>query len=258
MGPDNNMWFVSTGNKIGKISPSTGEITKYIVPGYGGNTLPKLLDVIHSITVGPNGNLWFTEFNGNKIGKISPVTGNINEYGLSSGRSMPNVIVAGPDGNMWFTAYYGNAISNISPTGVITDYHIPTSDILGTLPVSICVGPDGYLWFTEYEGNKIGKISPITGSISQYNVPSSQAGISDVTSCSDGNLWFTENKGNKIGKISPTTSDITEYEIPTVGSGVLGITTGPDGNLWFTELQGDKIGKISPMTGDITEYPIEN
>ena len=36
------------------------------------------------ITAGPDGNLWFTESQGNKIGKIVPATGAITEYPVST------------------------------------------------------------------------------------------------------------------------------------------------------------------------------
>ncbi len=72
-GPDGNLWFTEEGtiqngkfiggNQIGRITPS-GIITEFALPT--ANSGPT------GITAGPDGNLWFTEFNGNKIGWISP------------------------------------------------------------------------------------------------------------------------------------------------------------------------------------------
>ena len=77
------------------------------------------------ITVGPDGNLWFTEPSVNRIGRINPTTGVITEYsnGLSGGAN-PTGITAGPDGNLWFTeANLVPRIGRINPTtGVITEY----------------------------------------------------------------------------------------------------------------------------------------
>src|SRR5438094_10332105 len=55
------------------------------------------------IAAGPDGRLWFTEENGNRIGAINPFTRAIAEFtaGLSSG-ALPTKIAAGPDGRMWF------------------------------------------------------------------------------------------------------------------------------------------------------------
>ena len=120
---------------------------------------------------------------------------------------------------------------------------------------SIANDPEGNLWFTEANANQICRFSPESGKITQYNIPTSEAGPNGITMGPDGNLWFTETEANNIGKISPITGDITEYSVPTCGSWPDGITTGPDGNLWFTEAIG-KIGEISPVKGKITEYNI--
>jgi virginiamycin B lyase len=71
------LWFTENkGNKIGKISPTTGDITEYEIPTVGSGVL--------GITTGPDGNLWFTELQGDKIGKISPMTGDITEYPIEN------------------------------------------------------------------------------------------------------------------------------------------------------------------------------
>ncbi len=107
------------------------------------------------ILPGPDRNLWFTEHDGNKIGRISP-QGSITEFVLPS-KGDPGEITEGPDGNIWFTEYDGNKIGRISSSGVITEFTVPTS---GGRPDGITAGPDGKLWFTERDGNKIGTINP--------------------------------------------------------------------------------------------------
>jgi virginiamycin B lyase len=52
------------------------------------------------ITTGPDGNLWFTEFSNNKIGRITP-SGTVTEFsGISTGGLFYADIAAGPDGNV--------------------------------------------------------------------------------------------------------------------------------------------------------------
>jgi hypothetical protein len=53
---------------------------------------------------GPDGNLWFVEFDAGKIGKITP-SGVVTEYPLPDASSQPSDIVLGPDGNLWFTEW---------------------------------------------------------------------------------------------------------------------------------------------------------
>jgi streptogramin lyase len=158
------------------------------------------------IAAGPDGNLWFTEENANRIGKITPA-GVVTEYRVgSTANSNPYGIAGGPDGNLWFTEVAGR-IGKITPAGVATEYHAgPTADAgfaagAGTVLEEIAAGPDGNLWFTEFAGSRIAKIT--------------QAGVA------------------------------TEYRAGiSAGSGPVGIAAGPDGNLWFTEANGNRIGRL--------------
>jgi len=202
------------------------------------------------ITAGPDGSLWFTELDGNNIGRIT-INGAIIEYSVPKANSKPIEITSGPDGNLWFTEESGNNIGRITTTGAITEYAVPTPN---SDPEFITAGPDGNLWFTENAANKIGRIST-TGSIIEYSVPTSDSNPLEITAGPDGNLWFTEGSGNNIGRIT-TTGAIVEYPVPTPNSEPFGITMGPDGNLWFTEdnFNVNQLGRIT-TAGVITEYP---
>src|SRR5439155_958422 len=77
---------------------------------------PAPLNGPRAITAGPDGNLWFTEYYGNRIGRVTPA-GVITEFPpLSSPTSLggPDSITVGPDGNLWFTEDSGNKIGRIS------------------------------------------------------------------------------------------------------------------------------------------------
>ena len=54
-----------------------------------------------AIVSGPDGNLWFTNYTNDSIGRITPA-GVVSNF-TGAGISFPRGIVAGPDGNLWFT-----------------------------------------------------------------------------------------------------------------------------------------------------------
>jgi virginiamycin B lyase len=73
MGPDGALWFTESacvrqpgprciiGNKIGRIT-TAGLVTEFAVPTDGSGP--------HSITTGPDGALWFTEYYGSRVGRL--------------------------------------------------------------------------------------------------------------------------------------------------------------------------------------------
>jgi parallel beta-helix repeat protein len=214
-------------------------ITEVLVPT--ANSEP------YGIASGPDGALWFTEYLGNRIGRIT-TAGVITEFPVAAG-SVPLNIAAGPDGNLWFTENSGNRIARITTAGVVTEFPVPTAS---SFPGGIAAGPDGSLWFTENNGNKIGRITT-AGVTTEYSIPSASSFPSGIAAGPDGALWFTEYVGNRIGRIT-TTGVVAEFPLPTGGTPAY-IVAGPDGNLWFTEFSGNKIGRIS-TAGVITEFPI--
>ena len=108
------------------------------------------------IRIGPNGNLWFTENIGNKIGEIT-TSGTISEFTIPTSASAPVGITPSADGTLWFTENGGNNIGDITTSGTITEYPVPTT---GAGPQDIVAGSDGNIWFTEQTGNQIGVITP--------------------------------------------------------------------------------------------------
>jgi streptogramin lyase len=223
-----------------------------------------------SITAGPDGNLWFTEWAGNKIGRMT-TSGAVTEFtlplspeiapGVTSNR--PSGITAGPDGNLWFTEWAGNRIGRMTLSGMLTEFLLPA---VRSFPTFITAGSDGNLWFTESGcgptcgGNAIGRMTT-SGVLTEFALnDADHSGPDGITEGPDGNLWFT-GYPSRIGRISPS-GGLAQFGGPT-GVGLYAITTGSDGNLWFTEeTQVDStaefhgaIGRISPG-GVLTEFPL--
>jgi hypothetical protein len=136
--------------------PAAGQITEFRIPTAG--SFPA------GIARGPDGNLWFTEYIANRIGRITP-SGAVTEYVIPTANSRPATITSGPDGNLWFTELGGGKIGRITPAGQITEFPAPG---LYMYSPGITSGPDGAIWFTTGAG--IGRITP-SGSVTEFPTP---------------------------------------------------------------------------------------
>lgn len=256
-GPDGNLWatveaYPGKGG-IAKITPS-GQITVYTLPTPGAD--------LGYITVGSDGNLWFTEHTPNKFGRITP-SGTITEFPFED-IGAPNGIVNGPDGRLWICeqgAYdasnrhqtYGR-IERVNTDGTIYATYDIAPDSWQNVPEDITVGPDNKLWFTQFIAisQTIYEISNVTlgGTITQYQTPTANAGPGSPILAGDANIWFSEAYAAQLGHVKPS-GKIAEFPL---SQGTAKFPTAPYGlttnggkhlQIWFADYQNGRIGQFS-------------
>jgi virginiamycin B lyase len=119
----------------------------------------------NDIAVSPDGALWFTEQNGNNIGRITINGVIMNEFGITSGFQSIRGITRGPaatdPNSLWFTEINGSNIARISSQSpfTITEFSVILNGF-HPQPNYITSGSDGALWFTYLnDGGGIGRIT---------------------------------------------------------------------------------------------------
>jgi len=249
--PPNNVGALQLKTPLATPTPTAAIVTEFKLPS--ANTY------LGAVTSGPDGNLWVTECDANKIGRVM-LSGAITEFAIPTANTCPQIITPGPDGNLWFTEGNFNTIGRITTAGVTTEFPLPPP--LGTAPLNptgIVAGPDGNIWFTHPGANAIGVMSTSGTLLATYSSPTANTGPDLIIAGPDGNMWIAEGNGptNYIAK-STLSGAITEFAVPTLSSNGLGgtiggIATGQDGNIWFTEKVASKIGRIT-LSGVFTEW----
>jgi streptogramin lyase len=236
-------------------SATIGQITDFQTPTSGSQP--------RAVTLGPDGNVWFTECNTgtsiSAVGKITP-GGTVTEYPTTTPNACPMGITTGPDGNLWFTERAANKVGVVTTSGVMTEYSTGTSS-----PEKIVTGPDGNLWFTNRGGNSVSKMSTSGTVLATYPLGAGTNPFG-IASGPDGRIWVAETGiGSGVGAIAAvnTSGGVATYQLPCAicSPSPQEITVGPDGNLWFTESGNNgappAIGSIS-VVGDVTEVLVPN
>ncbi len=211
----------------------------------------------HDMAVGPDHDLWFTDYYGKTVGKVNP-SGKIEQfqpfgstgYGFTAGiveaRKHLWVVVAGS-----YLAYLAEL--NTKPH-VIEKIPLPG---MYCYPGPITSDATGTLWIGN-SGNcpKITRVTP-DGRVTDFPIVAAD-GVWKIVPGPDGNIWFAAASGPEIdpyiGKITPQ-GEITEYP---VSDQVDGMALGPDGNWWLTM---PFMGMIDTMSLDgkiLAEYTLPN
>ncbi len=190
---------------------ATGKATSYPIPS-GDNTS------LGGIAPGPDGNVWFTEFN--HLGMITPA-GTITEfpYPTQPGTNQYGGVTTGSDGNVWFAESTQNAIGRFVPsTGKFKMFTIPVSCI----PAPVVLAKDGNVWFVCLANEPlVGSITP-DGSIATYAIGGTFNANETEQFCArgpDGEPWCASGSDNTVFRINTATDTVTTFT-PPLGAGV--------------------------------------
>jgi streptogramin lyase len=273
---------VNPGNGTGATFAPIPTITEYAVPSATAGDL-------QGIAPGPDGNLWFTEFSSNAIGRIT-TGGVVSTFPIPSAGSGPGSITGAPDGALWFTQSATNQVGRMTTQGVVTEFSFPagqntqsaivagpqsvmflerpapTNTLMGVVLYNnggtaepalgsssftggATLGPDGNVWYIDGQLRRY----VLNGPIDAFAPPAECGSPRAIASGPDGSLWYVCSASNYV--VRQTTAGVaTAFHVPGLNVGLSGIAAGPDGALWFTEQLG-KIGRIT-TSGTITEYPV--
>ena len=124
--------------------------------------LPTASALPHDIVLGPDGKLWFTEKDANKIGRVTP--GNppvIDEFDLPAGFTDPFNITVGPDNQIWATCRNAaGAVCRINPADPTDKAGHGGFNV--TNPAGIATGPDNAIWLGDSAQGKVVRIDAAT------------------------------------------------------------------------------------------------
>jgi streptogramin lyase len=216
--------------------PVPGCHTRYVLPREKASPSHLVLDA--------NGNVWFTEFWANRVGRLDPETGALTELPLPAPivRQGPGIFAGSgvweididTNGMLWVSETFDATVDRIDPARM-SDADCTALDTSGTNPCidEMFVGTDGY------DG----------------------AELHTVTLGREGRVWFGLGRtagGGRIGFIDTRHDDQVVLLPPiTVTEGVLGgVAEDPvTGDVWFAEFLDNSIGRMQLASGDADGVP---
>lgn len=238
------VWFTEfLANKIGRLNPHTGEFLEFVIPTAGSG--PHSIVSIHTPTLVPelsNHQVWFTEFYGNKIGRMTG-EGEFTEFEVPTPGSGPMGITRTfSPASIWFTELLGNKIGRMPIAGgAIEELPIPTAN---SGPTDIQYTGGGRAHFTEFNAGKVGYVDA-NRTISEIELPTPSSRPYRICrgSLASYDVWFTERLASRIGVIRYNGA-VTEYELPVGHTEPLGCSFG-GAEVWFAQRAPNALGWVA-------------
>lgn len=238
------VWFVEkrTG-KIGRLDPQASEIVEWQTPDT--NSKPTGL-AIHRYGSVFNNTLFFTEYDGNRIGSLRydsvSVKWILKEFTIPTGSSKPVDIAVDGQGLVWFSESEANKIGRFDPwTAEFSEYPVEPRN----KPLGVAVDKYNFVWFTIPDANKIVRLDPRSGLCDTYDAPTDRCKPTYIEADAQGNIWFTEFESSRIGKLLLNSTQFFEYNLPDNYAGPYHISISRStGDVWVTETRKNGIVRI--------------
>ena len=263
-----NVWFTEAGSaSIGRWTPGKG-LAEFRVTSidptncaYPFPPAPSLSsECLGGITLGSDGNLWFTEKQP-YLGRITP-TGTITEFPTGD-LFQPYALTTGSNGDLFLADNGSQDIREFSTNGSqVRTFWVPNPSNRYFVITSITSGPNGDIWATAATptfgppdeisgGDMVVELSPTAGTMSVFPIPTHTSAATSIIAVSSTSLWFAEPNLNQVGVVTvtgPGNATVTEIAVPTTGAKPYRLTLGSDGNVWLTEFAMSKVGRFT-LTG---------
>jgi len=214
-----------------------------------------------------SGNVWFTEAQGEKVGKLTP-DGTLYEYTIPAKYRLVNKSVASiysfgceiVGNDLYVVSLYGFAIAKLDMnTGVFNEYPLPLSKNGGWVFCGLLDSDsDGNIWTANLNYSSIFKFNTKTNIFTEYVFDSTGKNIPcDVVVDSSDDVFFTVREDNGIGdlgKMDKNGNFDKYYDLPVADAFRVCEMELYDDMIWIA--CGDRIIKFNTITDAMTSYVI--
>jgi streptogramin lyase len=253
---DDTIWFAEQyANYIGHYLPATRQFRLYPLPtittpdpGNASKTLT-LPSAPNDLVLDSHGEVWFAEFNADRLGRLDPHSGHMQQYLLAGSRAgqqlAPYGVTVDSQGMVWFTEMGIERLGRLDPaTGRIQYFPLPGVHV----PLmEIASDAHGTIWATSFSSGLLLQLNPRSGVVTSYHASLSGAdpgGLYGLAVTSSGDVWVTILAENALARLDAATHRFSYYRVPTQNGGPLALVVGADQTLWFSE--NEKIGLLRP------------
>jgi virginiamycin B lyase len=209
------------------VAQPTGAFVVYDVPSPGAFPM--------GLAQAPDGSVWFVESFLGRLGHLA--NGTIREIDVPHDDALLGHVAVDAAGNVWADyadrANVRGGLLRLEPNGRFTAFRAAPRQAASMPAIGgLTLGSDGAVWFTEGDagGASIGRIDRV-GRLTQFPLPSGEAGPLGIVPGPDGNIWF--GGANRIGRISTAGVVLGAYPVPIPA---VAFASDPQrGLLWFVD-----------------------
>jgi len=258
---DGLVWYSSFGEQnLGRLDPSTGQVTEYPVPEHKPGFPTGLL----GLRGDREGNLWLGNMYQAMIVRFERKTGKFNFYSLPAEQNIDaaQVNMVSPqsshvDGKVWAQNNGFAGVHRLDlASGRIETWEPFKSAPQGEPHNIYDVIPDSRnnVYFTDFRQRHIGRIDAASGKVTLFSIPTPASAPRRGTMDAKDRLWFGEYRGDRIGMFDTVSGEFREWQVPTRWAAPYDVITDRNDEAWTGSMTIDHVTRLDTKTGRSVEY----
>ena len=193
VGPDGRGWvnghFTAEPELVAAVDLDAGTVETFEVPpeegiAYAESTIP------YGLRVADDGTVWGTQLRGNRILRLDPGTGAVDQWSVPVSHAGPRRPDLDAEGHLWIPLYSANALARFDPA--TEEFRVWPFPVEGALPYVARVDrARGTVWIGTGHGDVVAAFDPATEDFTLYPLPTRGALIRhlDIDEAR-GEVWF--------------------------------------------------------------------
>jgi virginiamycin B lyase len=196
--PNGKMVWSTAGTRVVGLNIETKQFVAYDIPHW---VETKRNPGAYGLDVAGDGKVWFVEREANKIARLDPATGKIDEF-PTPGVDVPRRMGADWEGNLWIGFHEtGKLVKVDQKTGKMTFYSPPTPN--NGAYHAVADATHKVIWLTEQTADKIARFDPKTETWTEFSLPivESDARRIELDPSNPNRIWWSGDTSSHLGYI---------------------------------------------------------
>jgi virginiamycin B lyase len=196
--PNGKMVWSTAGTRIVGLNLETRQFAAYDIPHW---VEKKQNPGAYGIDVAGDGRVWFVEREANKLGRLDPATGKIDEF-PTPGVDVPRRMGADWEGNLWIGFHESGKLVKVDQRTGKMNYYDPPTPNNGAYHV-VADANHKVIWVTLQTADKIARFDPKTETWTEYALPivESDARRIDLDPTNPNRVWWSGDTSSHLGFI---------------------------------------------------------